>query len=225
MLWVQKYGPRALSERGKRWRICRDVPLEGRRRSRASSDSMDLADHGRNVGASAGARSTGLPGGRVAEMQSESLPEPEIYTPFVPVVGERRSHNANQIFRGKVDRDGALRMRPDGAKALELSPGEHAIHQSERGEIQVVIELDDTVRRSMSRCCAVTVCGTGTARPSVRSSTGGPPAAIAIPFQRRPSTSTYRSTFGSWKGSRKRSPRNLGGQGRWLRATAPRSPG
>ncbi len=73
--------------------------------------------------------------------------------PFVLMVGERRSYNANQIFRDpawrKVDKDGALRIHPDDARGLELSTGERAICQSARGAIQVVIEVDDTVRRGV----------------------------------------------------------------------------
>jgi len=40
-------------------------------------------------------------------------------------------------------------MHPDDAKTLELSNGEHALCQSARGEIPVVVEVDDTVRRGM----------------------------------------------------------------------------
>ncbi len=78
---------------------------------------------------------------------------PGVDYPFVLMAGERRSYNANQIFRDpawrKVDKDGALRIHPDDAKELELSNGECAICQSARGEIPVVIDVDDTVRRGM----------------------------------------------------------------------------
>jgi len=78
---------------------------------------------------------------------------PSVDYPFVLMAGERRSYNANQIFRDpawrKVDKDGALRMHPDDAKTLELSNGERALCQSARGEIPVVVEVDDTVRRGM----------------------------------------------------------------------------
>ena len=85
-------------------------------------------------------------------LPTESPPDMKDY-PFVLMAGERRSYNANQIFRDpawrKVDKDGALRMHPDDAKTLELSDGERAICQSARGEIPVVVEVDDTVRRGM----------------------------------------------------------------------------
>ncbi len=73
--------------------------------------------------------------------------------PWVLMAGERRSYNANQIFRDpawrKVDPDGALRIHPDDAQALDLASGARAICQSARGEIQVVIAVDDTVRRGV----------------------------------------------------------------------------
>lgn len=73
--------------------------------------------------------------------------------PFVLAAGERRSYNANQIYRNpswrKVDADGAMRMHPDDARSLTLSEGERAICQSVRGEIEVSIELDEGLRRGM----------------------------------------------------------------------------
>jgi anaerobic selenocysteine-containing dehydrogenase len=73
--------------------------------------------------------------------------------PFVLMAGERRSYNANQIYRDpawrKVDKNGAMRIHPDDAKELELSDGEQAVCTSARGEIQVTVEIDDTVRRGV----------------------------------------------------------------------------
>ncbi|MGQ0698711.1 MAG: molybdopterin-dependent oxidoreductase [Panacagrimonas sp.] len=73
--------------------------------------------------------------------------------PFVLAAGERRSYNANQIYRDptwrKVDADGAMRMHPDDAGALDLAEGARAICRSERGEIEVSIELDEGLRRGM----------------------------------------------------------------------------
>jgi hypothetical protein len=47
--------------------------------------------------------------------------------PFVLMAGERRAYNANQIYRDpawrKTDADGAMRMHPDDAAALELVAG------------------------------------------------------------------------------------------------------
>jgi anaerobic selenocysteine-containing dehydrogenase len=73
--------------------------------------------------------------------------------PFVLMAGERRSYNANQIYRDpawrKIDQDGAMRIHPDDAKALGLSAGAAAICRSARGEIRVMIEVDDSVRRGV----------------------------------------------------------------------------
>ena len=73
--------------------------------------------------------------------------------PFILMAGERRSYNANQIYRDpkwrKVDPHGAMRMHPDDAAELNLSDGAKAICTSERGSIEVVIEIDDAVRRGM----------------------------------------------------------------------------
>lgn len=89
--------------------------------------------------------------GELRALPTESPPSADY--PFVLMAGERCSYNANQIFRDpawrKVDKEGALCIHPDDAKVLELSTGEPAICQSARGEIPVVIEVDDTVRRGM----------------------------------------------------------------------------
>ncbi|EYF04453.1 molybdopterin-dependent oxidoreductase [Chondromyces apiculatus] len=72
---------------------------------------------------------------------------------FVLLAGERRSYNANQIYRDpqwrRVDRDGAMRMHPDDARAHGLTDGSRAICASERGELEVTIELDDALRTGM----------------------------------------------------------------------------
>lgn len=73
--------------------------------------------------------------------------------PFVLVAGERRSYNANQIYRDpawrKVDPHGAMRMNPDDAAALGLADGARALCRSASAEIEVVIEHDDGLRRGM----------------------------------------------------------------------------
>ncbi|MCX7061075.1 MAG: molybdopterin-dependent oxidoreductase [Gammaproteobacteria bacterium] len=73
--------------------------------------------------------------------------------PFVLMAGERRSYNANQIYRDpawrKVDPHGAMRIHPDDAAALGLADGGRALCRSARAEIEVVVELDDTVRRGV----------------------------------------------------------------------------
>jgi len=80
-------------------------------------------------------------------------PKPSTERPFVLLAGERRAYNANQIFRDpawrKVDRDGAMRMHPADASTLGLRDGSRAVCSSDRGEIEVAIELDDSVRVGM----------------------------------------------------------------------------
>jgi anaerobic selenocysteine-containing dehydrogenase len=79
--------------------------------------------------------------------------EPEPAHPFVLLAGERRAYNANQIFRDpswrKTDRDGAMRMHPADASALGLVDGARATCASDGGELEVTIQLDDTVRTGM----------------------------------------------------------------------------
>ncbi len=73
--------------------------------------------------------------------------------PFILMAGERRSYNANQIYRDpawrKVDPHGAMRMHPEDAERLGLADGEKATCTSERDSIEVVIEIDDAVRTGM----------------------------------------------------------------------------
>jgi anaerobic selenocysteine-containing dehydrogenase len=84
-------------------------------------------------------------------LQTES--PPSVDYPFVLMAGERRSYNANQIFRDpawrKVDKHGALHIHPDDAAALGLANGDPANCRSARGELRVVVEIDDTVRHGM----------------------------------------------------------------------------
>jgi anaerobic selenocysteine-containing dehydrogenase len=71
--------------------------------------------------------------------------------PFILMAGERRSYNANQIYRDpawrKVDPHGAMRMHPDDAGRLQFGDGARANCRSAHGAIEVTIELDDSVRR------------------------------------------------------------------------------
>lgn len=73
--------------------------------------------------------------------------------PFIMMAGERRSYNANQIFRDpawrKVDKHGALRMHPDDANALSLTNGDIAQCTTERGMLEVTVEIDDALRRGV----------------------------------------------------------------------------
>jgi anaerobic selenocysteine-containing dehydrogenase len=82
-------------------------------------------------------------------LSSETLPGTDY--PFILMAGERRSYNANQIYRHpawrKVDRDGAMRLHPDDAATLGLSDGAQALCRSATGELKVIVELDDNLRR------------------------------------------------------------------------------
>lgn len=73
--------------------------------------------------------------------------------PFILMAGERRSYNANQIYRDnawrKTDPKGTMRMHPDDAEALGIATGATVICQSERGSIDVVVEIDSSIRRKV----------------------------------------------------------------------------
>ncbi len=70
--------------------------------------------------------------------------------PFVLSAGERRSDNANQIYRDpswrKKDIEGALRIHPKDAEALNLPDGAYAICESTVGAIKVTVCHDDAMR-------------------------------------------------------------------------------
>ncbi len=70
--------------------------------------------------------------------------------PFILASGERRSYNANQIYRDpdwrRQDREGALRIHPQDAERLGLATGQLAVCESRAGSVEVVIQPDDTVR-------------------------------------------------------------------------------
>lgn len=73
--------------------------------------------------------------------------------PFILVAGERRSYNANTIYRNpawrKIDPHGAMRIHPDDATALGISSGGKAVCTSATGELEVIVEIDDSVRRGV----------------------------------------------------------------------------
>ena len=78
-------------------------------------------------------------------------PQPAAGFPFILAAGERRSYNANQIYRDpawrKVDPHGALRLHPLDAAELGLTEGSLARCRSAHGEIEVVVALDEDLRR------------------------------------------------------------------------------
>jgi anaerobic selenocysteine-containing dehydrogenase len=84
-------------------------------------------------------------------LATEKLPGEEF--PFILVAGERRSYNANQIFRDpawrRVDPHGAMRMHPSDAAELGLQSGARAICDSGHGQIEVVIEIEDGMRKGV----------------------------------------------------------------------------
>lgn len=77
-------------------------------------------------------------------------PEQASEFPFILMAGERRTYNANQIFRDpawrKVDHDGALRMHPQDAMVLGLENGEVVQCRTERGALEVTVEIDSALR-------------------------------------------------------------------------------
>ncbi len=73
--------------------------------------------------------------------------------PLILVAGERRSYNANTIYRDpkwrKTDPDGALKMNPEDAAAFGLADGGWARCESKRGSVVVRIEVNDSIVRGM----------------------------------------------------------------------------
>lgn len=73
--------------------------------------------------------------------------------PIILAAGERRAYNANQIYRNpawrKLDPHGALRMHSLDAATLDLTNGSKARCISGHGSIEVVIQVDDSVRRGV----------------------------------------------------------------------------
>jgi anaerobic selenocysteine-containing dehydrogenase len=73
--------------------------------------------------------------------------------PFTLMAGERRSYNANQIFRNpawrKVDKHGALRIHPLDAEKLQVEAGETLLCKSQNGQLEVQVDIDDSVRQGM----------------------------------------------------------------------------
>lgn len=88
----------------------------------------------------------------LAQLKQQSLTLTDAY-PFILLAGERRSYNANQIYRDpawrKVDAEGRLRMNPEDALSFGVETG-HTLHCiSEHGKIQVTVELDEGMRKGV----------------------------------------------------------------------------
>ncbi|MEW6128521.1 MAG: molybdopterin-dependent oxidoreductase [Acidobacteriota bacterium] len=80
-------------------------------------------------------------------------PEPSTEFPFILVAGERRSYNANTIYRDprwrKTDPEGALKIHPDDAAIVGLENGGLAKCESKKGAAIVRVEINDTLCRGM----------------------------------------------------------------------------
>ncbi|MDM1021351.1 molybdopterin-dependent oxidoreductase [Acinetobacter sp. VNK23] len=88
----------------------------------------------------------------LAQLKQQPLTVKEDY-PFILLAGERRSYNANQIYRDpawrKVDADGRLRINPEDALQLGVETGQLLQCISEHGAIQVTVELDVGMRKGV----------------------------------------------------------------------------
>lgn len=84
-------------------------------------------------------------------LKTEPLPVEDY--PFILMAGERRSYNANQIFRDpkwrKIDPHGALRMHPRDAAGLSLENGDAVTCRNATGEVESVVELDNGLLRGV----------------------------------------------------------------------------
>lgn len=85
------------------------------------------------------------------KLNTESFTNHEF--PFILVAGERRSYNANQIYRDtawrKTDPNGTMRMHPEDAEDLGITNGTEVTCASSVGSINVVVEIDKNIRRKM----------------------------------------------------------------------------
>ena len=70
--------------------------------------------------------------------------------PFVLAAGERRSYNANQIYRDpawrRADTEGALRIHPEDAARLGLEDGQAVVCESAAGAVEARLAHDDSMR-------------------------------------------------------------------------------
>ena len=79
--------------------------------------------------------------------------QPDPAYPFALVAGQRRMHNANQIFRTpawrKTDPDGALRIHPDDIAALGGREGGWMAVATGTGRLVCRVESDPSMRRGL----------------------------------------------------------------------------
>ena len=85
------------------------------------------------------------------KLRDENLSNDEY--PFILMAGERRSYNANQIYRNpewrKIDPQGTMRIHPTDAAELGIENGAEVVCQSTAGSINVFAEIDASVRLKM----------------------------------------------------------------------------
>lgn len=85
--------------------------------------------------------------------EAETIPARNNDYPLVLIAGERRSYNANTIYRDpnwrKLDREGSLRIHPEDAARLGIADGDQVCCESRRGKVQATAEVSETVRTGM----------------------------------------------------------------------------
>ncbi|GAA5009644.1 molybdopterin-dependent oxidoreductase [Acinetobacter puyangensis] len=88
----------------------------------------------------------------LAELKQEPTLDQTEY-PFILFAGERRSYNANQIYRDpawrKVDPHGSLRIHPEDAARFEVINGDKLRCISRNGQVEVVVELDAGMQKGV----------------------------------------------------------------------------
>lgn len=70
--------------------------------------------------------------------------------PLILMAGERRSYNANTIYREndwrKQDADGALKIHPEDADRFGIEEGDTVVCESNRGSVEATVTLSDEMR-------------------------------------------------------------------------------
>lgn len=81
------------------------------------------------------------------ELRALTPRAPDADYPLSLMAGERRSYNANTIYRDpawrRTDPDGAARVHPADAAALGLADGDRVSVESRRGAVDAVVKIDD----------------------------------------------------------------------------------
>ncbi|MCA9625576.1 MAG: molybdopterin oxidoreductase family protein, partial [Myxococcales bacterium] len=82
----------------------------------------------------------------LAALREEPRPEDRLF-PLSLMAGERRAYNANTIFRDpawrRTDREGAVRVHPDDARAQGLDDGAQALLETPWGTVPARVEVSD----------------------------------------------------------------------------------